>query len=41
MAQAMQKADVAFDLFRLLGAPYFTFHDRDIAPRARRCANRT
>ena len=28
----MQKADVAFDLFRLLGAPYFTFHDRDIAP---------
>ncbi|HNK18953.1 MAG TPA: xylose isomerase [Piscinibacter sp.] len=32
MAQAMQKADVAFDLFRLLGAPYFTFHDRDIAP---------
>lgn len=32
MAQAKQKADVAFDLFRLLNAPYFTFHDRDIAP---------
>ena len=32
MAQARQKADVAFDLFRLLRAPYFTFHDRDIAP---------
>ena len=32
MAQAMAKADVAFDLFTLLGVPYFTFHDRDIAP---------
>ncbi len=32
MAQASHKADVAFDLFRLLRAPYFTFHDRDIAP---------
>jgi xylose isomerase len=32
MAQARQKADVAFELFRLLRAPYFTFHDRDIAP---------
>ncbi|MBX3607287.1 MAG: xylose isomerase [Piscinibacter sp.] len=32
MAQARQKAEVAFDLFRLLRAPYFTFHDRDIAP---------
>jgi len=32
MQQALQKADVAFDLFRLLRAPYFTFHDRDIAP---------
>jgi xylose isomerase len=32
MAQALAKADVAFDLFTLLGAPYFTFHDRDIAP---------
>jgi len=32
MAQALQKADVAFELFRLLRAPFFTFHDRDIAP---------
>ena len=32
MALAKQKADVAFEMFRLLGAPYFTFHDRDIAP---------
>ncbi len=32
MEQAHHKADVAFELFRLVGAPYFTFHDRDIAP---------
>lgn len=32
MQQALQKADVAFDLFTLLNAPFFTFHDRDIAP---------
>ncbi len=32
MAQAFAKADVAFDLFTLLRAPYFTFHDRDVAP---------
>lgn len=32
MKQAKQKADVAFDLFERLSAPYFTFHDRDIAP---------
>ena len=32
MAQARQKADVAFELFGLLRAPFFTFHDRDIAP---------
>jgi xylose isomerase len=32
MAQALHKADVAFELFRLLRAPFFTFHDRDIAP---------
>ena len=34
MAQAMQKVDVGFELFRLLGVPYFTFHDRDVAPEA-------
>ena len=32
MAQARNKADVAFEMFRLLGVPFFTFHDRDIAP---------
>ncbi|WP_077037019.1 xylose isomerase [Pelomonas sp. KK5] len=32
MEQAHHKADVAFELFRLAGAPFFTFHDRDIAP---------
>ncbi len=32
MAGARQKADVAFELFRLLDVPYFCFHDRDIAP---------
>ena len=32
MQQAHHKADVAFELFRLCRAPYFTFHDRDIAP---------
>ena len=32
LQQARQKAEVAFDLFRLLGVPFFTFHDRDIAP---------
>jgi xylose isomerase len=32
MAQAKQKAEVAFDMFRLLNVPFFTFHDRDIAP---------
>ena len=26
------KADVAFDMFRLLDVPFFSFHDRDIAP---------
>jgi len=38
MAQALHKADVAFDLFRLLRTPYFTFHDRDIAPEGRTLA---
>ncbi|MFO1090700.1 MAG: xylose isomerase [Hyphomicrobiales bacterium] len=32
MALAKLKADVAFETYRLLGVPYFTFHDRDIAP---------
>ena len=32
MALARLKADVAFETYRLVGAPFFTFHDRDIAP---------
>jgi xylose isomerase len=32
MEGARQKADVAFELFRLLDVPFFCFHDRDIAP---------
>ncbi len=32
MEGARQKADVAFEKFRLLDVPFFTFHDRDIAP---------
>jgi len=32
MELARQKADVAFDLFTTLGAPYFAFHDVDAAP---------
>jgi xylose isomerase len=32
MKQAEHKADVMFELLRLVDAPYFTFHDRDIAP---------
>ncbi|MGQ9371146.1 xylose isomerase [Azospirillum sp. ST 5-10] len=32
MAQAEAKLDVAFELFETLGLPFFTFHDRDVAP---------
>jgi xylose isomerase len=32
MQQALHKADVAFELFQVLDSPFFTFHDRDIAP---------
>lgn len=32
MALAHQKMDVAFDFFSKLGAPFWTFHDYDIAP---------
>ncbi|HUG25576.1 xylose isomerase [Piscinibacter sp.] len=38
MQQAQHKADVAFELFQVLGVPFFTFHDRDIAPEARTLA---
>ena len=29
---ALAKADAAFDFFSRLGAPYYCFHDRDVAP---------
>ncbi len=32
LALAKQKADIAFELFRLLDVPFFTFHDVDAAP---------
>ncbi len=32
MQQARQKVEIGFELFRVLGVPYFTFHDRDVAP---------
>jgi xylose isomerase len=32
MDKAKLKAEVAFEMFELLGVPFFTFHDRDIAP---------
>lgn len=32
MEKARLKADVAFEMFELLGVPFFSFHDRDIAP---------
>lgn len=35
MAQALHKAEVAFELFQVLDVPFFTFHDRDIAPEGR------
>jgi xylose isomerase len=38
MALARAKADVAFELFRLLDVPFFTFHDVDAAPEGRNLA---
>ena len=32
LAAARAKADVAFEFFAKLGAPYYCFHDRDVAP---------
>jgi xylose isomerase len=29
---ALVKADAAFDFFTRLGAPFYCFHDRDVAP---------
>ncbi|MEO8778024.1 MAG: xylose isomerase [Rhodanobacter sp.] len=32
MARSLAKADAAFDFFSRLGAPFYTFHDNDVAP---------
>ncbi|MFZ0605056.1 MAG: xylose isomerase [Roseiarcus sp.] len=32
MKGARAKADAAFDMFTILGFPFFTFHDRDVVP---------
>ncbi|MCQ8781185.1 xylose isomerase [Mangrovibrevibacter kandeliae] len=32
LQMARDKADVAFDMFKLLDVPFFTFHDVDVAP---------
>jgi len=32
LALAARKAEAAFELFAVLGVPFFTFHDRDVAP---------
>jgi xylose isomerase len=32
MQRAHEKADAAFEFFKKLGAPYYTFHDADVAP---------
>ena len=32
MGRAKVKADVAFEMFKILGAPYFCFHDADVRP---------
>ncbi|MEM8665475.1 MAG: xylose isomerase, partial [Pseudomonadota bacterium] len=34
MDHAKAKADAAFDMFQILGVPYFCFHDADVRPEA-------
>ncbi len=38
LSAAELKAEVAFEMFQILGADFFTFHDRDIAPEGRSLA---
>ncbi len=38
---AKLKADVAFEFFSLLGAPYYCFHDADVRPEGRNFAENT
>ena len=41
MEAAKQKADVAFEMFDLLGVPYFCFHDADARPEGANFAENT
>ncbi|SHL21990.1 xylose isomerase [Roseibium suaedae] len=41
MAKAKLKADVAFEMFSLLGAPYYCFHDADVRPEGETFAENT
>ena len=41
MAAAKLKADVAFEMFDLLGVPYFCFHDVDVRPEGANFAENT
>jgi xylose isomerase len=38
MSDAELKAEVAFEMFQILGADFFTFHDRDVAPEGKSLA---
>ena len=41
MALSKLKADVAFEMFDILGVPYFCFHDADVRPEGRNFAENT
>ena len=41
MELAKQKADVAFEMFDILGAPFFCFHDADVRPEGASYAENT
>ncbi|MCT8158888.1 xylose isomerase [Pseudoruegeria sp. SHC-113] len=41
MAKAKLKADVAFEMFTALGAPYYCFHDADVRPEMGNFADNT
>jgi xylose isomerase len=41
MDAARHKADVAFEMFRLLGSPFFCFHDADMRPEGETFAQNT
>src|SRR3954451_6600045 len=41
MAAARARLEAAFEFFAKLGAPFFTFHDRDVAPEGRTFAEST